>query len=223
MSKSRLILVVCVAAALAAGAGACKKKSRTMTPEVERLMRAQYAQRSPTPRPSPVGDMFDGALARRAFDAVREKAGVDLKVRELRLSALGLDVLTEDPQDANRLVLYRWKNEGGGLEGPQQPDPFGIIGRKSFDSALADWSLLPAMTAEAKTKSGFQNPEVALAIFSHPYSVFGGDEVVWSVGVTTREGGYKSEFFEFDAKGKHRPRGATRAPGAGGAKEGNGK
>jgi hypothetical protein len=210
MNKSRLIFVVCVAAAVSAGAVGCRKKSRTMSPEVERLMRAQYEQRSPTPRPSPVGDMFDGQLARRAFDAIKERAGGGLKVRELRLSALGLDVLAEDPRDAARLVLYRWKNEGGELEGPQTPDLFGVMGHTSFDPALVDWSLLPAMIGEAKGKVDFQKPEVALALFYHPRLIMRESEPVWSIAVKTGEGEYKSEFFQFDAKGKLKREGAAK-------------
>ena len=173
-----------------------------MTPEVERLMRAQYERRSPTPRPTPVGDMFDGQLARRAFDAIKERAGGELKVRELRLSALGLSVLAEDPKEEGKIVLYQWLNEGGTVAGPQTPDTFGVVSRTSFDAALADWSLLPAMAGEAKGKVDFQNPEVAMAIFSYSHSYFRESELVWSVAVKTSEGEYKSEFFEFDQKGK---------------------
>ena len=201
MNKSRLLIVVCVAA-LVAASGSCKKKSRTMSPEVERLMRAQYERRSPTPRPTPVGDMFDGKLAREAFDKIKERAGGELKAREVRLGASGLDVLAEDPNDANRLVLYRWKNEGGELEGPQTPDLLGVMGRTSFDPALVDWSLLPAMAGEAKGKVDFQKPEVALALFHHPHLIIRESKPVWSIAVKTSEGEYKSEFFEFDPKGK---------------------
>ena len=201
MSKSRLFTVICVAA-LVAASGSCQKKSRTMSPEVERLMRAQYQRPSPTPRPTPVGDMFDGRLAREAFDKIKERAGGELKVRELRLSALGLDVLAEDSQDANRILLYRWKNEGGELEGPRPPDLSGVMGRTSFDPALVDWSLLPAMIGEAKGKVDFQKPEVALAIFHHPHLIMRESKPVWSIAVKTGEGEYKSAFFEFDPKGK---------------------
>lgn len=173
-----------------------------MTPEVERLMRAQNQRASPTPRPTPVGDMFDGQLARQAFDKIKERAGGELKVREIRLSAFGLVVLAEDSRDANRLVHYQWVNEGGRLEGPQTPDMFGVMGRTSFDPALVDWSLLPAMVGEAKGKVDFQKPEAALAIFHHPQLVMREGKPVWSIGVKSGEGEYKSEFFEFDPKGK---------------------
>lgn len=200
MSKSRLFVVVCVAVALCGG---CERKPlRTMTPEVERLLRAQNQRPSPAQRPTPVGDMFDGELARRAFDAIKERAGGDLKVRELRLSALGLSVLAEDPQDESKVVFYRWQNEGGEIEGPQPPEPFGVVSRKSLDVTLVDWSLLPAMAIEAKAKAGIQKPEVAMATFSKPYGVFGGDDPVWLITLKTGEGEYKSESFKFDPKGK---------------------
>lgn len=200
MSKLRLFIIFCAALALC---GACERKPRrTMTPEVERLMRAQNQRPSPTPRPTPVGDMFDGELARRAFDAIKERAGGDLKVRELRLGASGLDVLAEDPQDKNKIVLYRWLNEGGGIEGPQQPDAFGVVSRTAFDAALADWSLLPAMVGEAKGRVDFQKPEAALATFSYSHSYFRESELIWSIVVKTGGGEYKSEFFKFDQKGK---------------------
>jgi hypothetical protein len=200
MSELRLFIVVCAALALC---GACERKPRrTMTPEVERLLRAQNQRPSPTPRPTPVGDMFDGELARRAFDAIKERAAGDLKLRELRLTPLGLSVLAEDPKDESKVVLYRWNNEGGGIEGPQPPDPFGVVSSKSLDVALVDWSLLPAMAGEAKGKAGLRKPEVAMASFSKPYGVFGGDDPVWSITLKPGEGEYKSESFEFDPKGK---------------------
>ena len=214
MSKSRLFTVICVAA-LAAASGSCKKKTRTMSPEVERLMRAQYQRPSPTPRPTPVGDMFDGKLAREAFDKIKERAGGELKVRELRLSALGLSVLAEDPNEAGRLVLYQWKNEGGEVEGPQTPDLLGVMGRTNIDPALVDWSLLPAMIGEAKAKVDFQKPEVALALFHHPHLIMRESAPGWSIGLKTSEGEYKSEFFEFDPKGKLKTKDAGSSKGAG--------
>jgi hypothetical protein len=129
------------------------------------------------------------------------------------VSQFGLQVLAEDPRDAGRLVLYRWKNEGGELEGPQTPDLLGVMGRTSFDPALVDWSLLPAMVAEAKAKVDFQKPEAALAIFHHPYLIMRESEPVWSIAVKTGEGEYKSEFFEFDAKGKLKAKDSGRDSG----------
>jgi hypothetical protein len=214
LGKSRKVLLVVFIGVSVAGMVARhyhqKSERERMERTLETLARVQREQRLyPTPTPTPADafeetrDLFTSERPREALDAIRQAAGSDFKLMELRFSdELTKALVSTDGQGVQQFLLAR------GRKRPEGPSPVNIIGDNPLADSLyeqkeVDLGLIPRLAQDAVTRSGIEGGRVTSVSFAYQIVRYKGESPAWTVFVERgTPPDWEHKFVTYDAKGK---------------------
>ncbi|HEX8501545.1 MAG TPA: hypothetical protein VF659_13255 [Pyrinomonadaceae bacterium] len=214
MDKKRKVLLVVFIAVSVAGMVARHYHQKAERERMERLIRdLSRAQREqhlyPTPTPAPADayeetrDMFASDLPRESLEAVRQAAGRDFKLMELRFAEeLTTVALSTDGQSVQQFTLRRGRRQAEG------PSPVNVVGDNPLADSLyqqkaADLGLIPKLAQEAVARSGIEGGRVTSVSFAYEFIRYKGESPVWTFMVERgTPPDWEHKLVTFDAKGK---------------------
>jgi hypothetical protein len=187
-----------------------KSERRRMERTLETLARVQREQwLNPTPTPTPADafdetrDLFTSERPREALDAIRQAAGSDFKLMELRFSDLLTKALVStDGQSVQQFLLSRGRKQ------PDGPSPVNLIGDNPLAESLYDQKevnldLIPKLAEDAVARSGIEGGRVTSVSFAYQIVRYKGESPVWTVMVERgTPPDWEHKFVNYDAKGK---------------------
>lgn len=183
-----------------------KRKREAMFRSLSNLSRDIERGRT---QPSPVEivneprDMLDSTLPQEYLDEVRQMAGQDSKLLEVRVHNTGM--MAKVSTDGETVKEYRRWKTGKTPEGPFEVK---ILGDgKVSDNLLkpgdVDLSLVPKMAKEAFERANFPDSKVDGAYIQYPLFRQRGQGPEWTVNLSAKRGEqWEFKSVTFDAKGK---------------------
>ena len=178
--------------------------------DLARVQREQELQRLyPTPTPAPADayeetrDMFASDLPRESLEAIRQAAGRDFRLMELRF---GDDrttaTVSTDDKGVQQFVLRRGRKQAEG------PSPVNLVGDNPLADSLyaqeaVDLALIPKLAQDAVARSGIEGGRVTSATFAYQIARYKGESPVWTLMVergTPPDWAHQS--LTYDAKGE---------------------
>jgi hypothetical protein len=217
LSKQRRVLLVIFIVVSVAGMVARHYHQKSERERMERLIsdlarvqREQEMQRLyPAPTPTPADafeetrDMFASDLPRESLEAVRQAAGPDFKLMELRFAnELTTATLSTDGQSVQKFSLQRGRKQAEG------PSPVNLVGDNPLADSLyeqkaVDLALLPKLAQDAVARSGVEGGRVTSATFAYQIIRYKGESPVWTFMVERgTPPDWQHKFVTYDAKGK---------------------
>jgi hypothetical protein len=217
LSKQRKALLIGFIVLSAVGMAARyyhqKSERERMERTLETLARVQREQRMqslyPTPTPTPADayeetrDMFASDLPRESLEAIRQAAGQDFKLMELRFAeGRTTATLSTDGKTVQQFVLARGRRQAEG------PSPVNLIGDNPLADSLyeqkaVDLELIPKLAEDAAARSGIEGGRVTSVSFAFEAIRYKGESPVWTVYVERgTPPDWQHKFVKYDAKGK---------------------
>lgn len=186
-----------------------ERMERTLS-DLARLQREQATQRLyPPPTPTPADafeetrDLASGERLRESLDAVRQAAGQDFRLMELRFAEERTAVnLSTDGKTVQRYVVQRGRRQAEG------PSPVNLIGDNPLDDSLyeqkaVDLEIVPKLVQDAVARSGIEGGRVTSVSFAYQALRYEGESPVWTVYVERgTPPDWQHKFVTYDAKGK---------------------
>lgn len=186
---------------------------RRMERTLETLARVQREQQTqslyPTPTPTPADayeetrDMFASELPSESLEAIRQAAGPDFKLMELRFGdERTTATLSIDGKSVQQFTLRRGRKQAEG------PSPVNLIGDNPLADSLyeqkaADLALIPKLAQDAVARSGIEGGRVTSVSFSYEALRYKGESPVWTVYVERgTPPDWQHKFVKYDARGK---------------------
>ncbi len=187
-----------------------KSERQRMERTLETLARVQREQwLNPTPMPTPADafeetrDLFTSERPREALDAIRQAAGSDFKLMELRFSDLLTKALVStDGQSVQQFLLSRGRKQ------PEGPSPVNLIGdnplaHSLYDQKEVNLDLIPKLAEDAVARSGIEGGRVTSVSFAYQSFRYKGESPLWTVVVERgNPPDWEHKFVNYDAKGK---------------------
>ena len=177
---------------------------------LETLARVQREQRLyPTPTPTPADafeetrDMFASERPREALDAIRQAAGPDFKLMDLRFAdEMTKALLTTDGHTVHQFLLMRGRKKAEG------PAPVNLVGDNPLADSLyeqkaVDLDLIPKLAQDAVARAGIEGGRVTSVRFAYEFIHYKGESPVWTLMVERgTPPDWEHKFVTYDAKGK---------------------
>lgn len=187
-----------------------RERMERMINDLARLQREQRMHEFyPTPTPTPADayeetrDMFASDLPRESLEAIRQAAGQDFKLMELRFADDRTTAnLSTDGKSVQQFSLRRGRKQAEG------PSPVNLIGDNPLDDSLyeqkvVDLELIPKLAQDAVARSGIEGGRVTSVSFSYQAIRYKGESPVWTVYVERgTPPDWQHKFVNYDAKGK---------------------
>lgn len=214
LSKQRRVLLVVFIVVSVAGMVARHYHQKSERERMERMLndlaRAQREQRLyPTPSPTPADafeetrDAFADERMRESLEAIRQAAGQEFKLMELRFAdERTTAVLSTDGKSVQQYVLQRGRKQ---VEGPS---PVNLIGdnplaESLYEQKAVDLELIPKLVQDALTRSGIDGGRVTSATFAYQIVRYKGESPAWTLMVERgTPPDWQHKFVSYDAKGK---------------------
>jgi hypothetical protein len=187
-----------------------KSERERMERTLETLARAQREQRLfPTPTPTPADtfeetrDLFASERTREALESIRQAAGQDFKLMELRFAdELTTASVSTDGQTVQQFSLRRGRKQADG------PSPVNLIGDGQLADSLyelkaVDLDLVPKLAQDALGRAGIEGGRVTSARFAYEIVRYKGESPTWTFMVERgTPPNWEHKFVTFNAKGK---------------------
>lgn len=187
-----------------------RERMERLINDLARVQREQEMQRLyPTPTPTPADayeetrDMFASDLPRESFEAIRQAAGQDFKLMELRFGdERTTATLSTDGQSVQQFALRRGRKQAEG------PSPVKLIGDNPladslYDQKAVDLELIPKLAQDALARSGIEGGRVTSVSFAYQALRYKGESPVWTVYVERgTPPDWEHKFVNYDAKGR---------------------
>ena len=187
-----------------------RERMERLISDLARVQREQEMQRLyPTPTPTPADafeetrDMFASELPRESLEAIRQAAGPDFKLMELRFGdERTTATLSTDGKTVQQFTLRRGRKQAEG------PSPVNLIGDNPLADSLyeqkaVDLDLIPKLAQDAVARSGIEGGRVTSVSYSHEAIRYKGESPVWTVYVERgTPPDWQHKFVKYDAQGK---------------------
>jgi hypothetical protein len=187
-----------------------RERMERLINDLARAQREQEMQRLyPTPTPTPADayeetrDMFASELPRESLEAIRQAAGPDFRLMELRFGdERTTATVSTDGKSVQQFTLRRGRKQAEG------PSPVNLIGDNPLADSLyepkaADLDLIPKLAQDAVARSGIEGGRVTSVTFSYEAIRYKGESPVWTVYVERgTPPDWQHKFVKYDAKGK---------------------
>jgi hypothetical protein len=187
-----------------------RERMERLISDLSRMQREQQSQRLyPTPTPTPADvyeetrDMFASELPHESLEAIRQAAGPDFKLMDLRFGDERTTVtLSTDGKNVQQFTLQRGRKQAEG------PSPVNLIGDNPLADSLyeqkaVDLALIPKLAQDAVARAGIEGGRVTSVSFSYEAIRYKGESPVWTVYVERgTPPDWQHKFVTYDAKGK---------------------
>jgi hypothetical protein len=189
-----------------------RERMERMISDLARVQREQqtlslYPTSAPTPTPADAfeetRDAFASERPRESLEAIRQAAGQEFKLMELRFAdERTTAVLSADGKGVQQYVVQRGRKQAEG------PSPVNLIGDNPLADSLyeqraVDLDLIPKLAQDAVSRAGIEGGRVTSVSFAYEGIRYKGESPVWTLMVERgTPPDWQHKFVNYDAKGK---------------------